>query len=183
MTSAFATAAAPTGPTPVRQNADVTVAPLLPDLHQPRRHALRAHGLTPMESGVLAYLNHNTGEPNIDPDPPRRADGHRSIAYKPTESSDWSAWVSSTGQINPETAARTSCELTSAGERLRCALAADLQRRTTEDSRRASPRRARPAPRPADAVVEGNRILARPGAGRRKRTAPISSNQAGERYA
>ncbi|MEA2871175.1 MAG: hypothetical protein QOH67_1151, partial [Hyphomicrobiales bacterium] len=28
--------------------------------------ALEAHSLTPMESGVLAYLNRETGQPDID---------------------------------------------------------------------------------------------------------------------
>ena len=28
--------------------------------------ALKSHGLTPMESGVLAYLNRKTGQPDID---------------------------------------------------------------------------------------------------------------------
>src|ERR1700755_373685 len=57
---------APSGATPVRR----TPLPWSRRFSQicpaAAADALAAHGLTPMESGVLAYLNRATGQPGID---------------------------------------------------------------------------------------------------------------------
>lgn len=133
--------------------------------------ALITHGLTPMESGVLAYLNRDSGNPNIDQiSLAERMGIDRSHASLLLERLVGMGLVDR--QVNPENRRAHILCLTSAGEKLYA---------RTRPTFNAGQEKILDVLRPAERdmlldllmrVVEGNRILARPGAGRRKRTAP-----------
>jgi DNA-binding MarR family transcriptional regulator len=145
--------------------------------------ALEAHGLTPMESGVLAYLNRQTGQPDIDQNSLAERMGiDRSNASLLVERLAQRGLVDR--RVNPENRRAHILSLTRAGEKAYA---------TTRPSFNAGQQKILDVLRPKERevlfdllvrVVEGNRLLARPGAGRRKRTpsAPITPAR-GETYA
>lgn len=131
--------------------------------------ALEAHGLTPMESGVLAYLNSTTGQPDIDQNSLAERMGiDRSNASLLVERLVGRGLVDR--RVNPENRRAHIIRLTAAGERThaRTRPAFNAGQQKILDVLRGSERELL-----LDLlvrVVEGNRVLARPGAGRRKRT-------------
>jgi DNA-binding MarR family transcriptional regulator len=136
--------------------------------------ALEAHSLTPMESGVLAYLNRETGQPDIDQNSLAERMGiDRSNASLLVERLAQRGLVDR--RVNPENRRAHILSLTPAGEKAYAA---------TRPSFNAGQRKILDVLRPEERellfdllarIVEGNRILARPGAGRRKRTTPAST--------
>lgn len=133
--------------------------------------ALSEHGLTPMESGVLAYLNKQTGEPKIDQITLAERMGiDRSHTSLLIERLVGMGVVER--QINPDNRRAHILKLTDVGERLYA-----RSRPTFNAGQQKILAVLRPAERKVlldllMRVVEENRILARPGAGRRKRSAP-----------
>jgi len=137
--------------------------------------ALSEHDLTPLESGVLAYLSRNLGEPNLDQ--------HGLGARMGIDRSHVSLLVDRLvargfvdRQINPENRRAHILSLTSAGEKLHA---------RTRPRFLAGQQEILSVLRPAEReqlfdmlarVVEANRVLARPGAGRRKRAKPASTS-------
>jgi len=136
--------------------------------------ALVTEELTPMESGVLAYLNRITGEPNIDQNSLAERMGiDRSNASLLVERLVTRRLIDR--QINPENRRAHILKLTSAGEKVYA---------RSRPSFNAGQQKILEVLRPSERellldllvrVVEGNRILARPGAGRRKRTTSVST--------
>jgi DNA-binding MarR family transcriptional regulator len=132
--------------------------------------ALADYDLTPLESGVLAYLSRVQGEPNIDQiGLAARMGVDRSHASLLIEKLVSRGLVNR--QVNPENRRAHLLSLTPAGEKLhartRSGFAAGQQSIL-------SVLRAAEREQLLDLlvrVVEGNRVLARPGAGRRKRAA------------
>lgn len=136
--------------------------------------SLASEGLTPLESGVLAYLNRVSGEPNIDQNGlAARLGLDRSHASLLVERLVARGLVNR--QTNPENRRANILTLTPAGEKAYA---------RTRPSFNAGQQKILAVLRPAERevlidllarVVEGNRILDRPGAGRRKRAAPVST--------
>ncbi len=136
--------------------------------------ALAEDELTPLESGVLAYLNGATGQPNIDQ--------NELAARMGVDRSNVSLLVSRLverglvdRQVNPDNRRAHLLSLTSAGEKLHA---------RTRPRFNAAQEAILAVLRPSERellldllvrVVEGNRVLARPGAGRRKRTTSAPS--------
>jgi DNA-binding MarR family transcriptional regulator len=132
--------------------------------------ALEGYDLTPLESGVLAYLSRAQGEPNIDQNGLAARMGiDRSHASLLVDKLVSRGLVNR--QINPNNRRAHLLSLMPAGEKLHAqtrspfaagqrgilsVLSADEREQLFDLLVR---------------VVEGNRILARPGAGRRKRAA------------
>jgi DNA-binding MarR family transcriptional regulator len=136
--------------------------------------ALGAHSLTPMESAVLAYLNRQTGQPNIDQNTLAERMGidrsHTSLLVERLVGMGLVA-----RETNPENRRANILNLTQAGEKLHA---------RTRPSFNAGQQKILDVLRPSEReqlldllvrVVEGNRVLARPGAGRRKRRATAQS--------
>ena len=145
--------------------------------------ALEAHGLTPMESGVLAYLNRETGQPDIDQNSLAERMGiDRSNASLLIERLTQRGLVDR--RINPENRRAHILSLTRAGEKAYAA---------TRPSFNAGQQKILEVLRPKERellfdllvrIVEGNRLLARPGAGRRKRVSSAPTKpERGETYA
>ena len=139
--------------------------------------------LTPLESGVLAYLSRVTGEPNIDQNGLAARMGiDRSHASLLVDRLAGRGLVDR--QINPENRRAHILRLTQAGEKAHA-----RTRPSFNDGQKKILAVLRPAERELlldllVRVVEGNRVLARPGAGRRKRAASTSTaNQRGETHA
>ena len=132
--------------------------------------ALVDYNLTPLESGVLAYLSRTQGEPNIDQNGlAARMGMDRSHASLLVEKLVARGLLNR--QINPDNRRAHILSLTPAGEKLH----AQTRLRFV-----AGQQEILSVLRPAERellldllvrVVEGNRVLARPGAGRRKRAA------------
>lgn len=145
--------------------------------------ALSPHGLTPMESGVLAYLNRQTGQPNIDQNTLAERMGidrsHTSLLVERLV-----AMGVIDRRINPENRRAHILNLTPAGEKLHARTRLEFN---------AGQQKILDVLRPTERelllnllvrVVEGNRSLARPGAGRRKRAArPSTEGKKGEVHA
>jgi len=145
--------------------------------------ALEVHGLTPMESGVLAYLNRKTGQPDIDQNSLAERMGiDRSNASLLVERLVARGLVDR--RVNPENRRAHILSLTAAGEKAYA---------DTRPSFNAGQQKILEVLRPKERellfdflvrIVEGNRVLARPGAGRRKRATSASIVSArGETYA
>ena len=132
--------------------------------------ALESENLTPLESGVLAYLNRNSGEPNIDQNSlAERMGVDRSNASLLVERLVARGLVSR--ETNPDNRRAHILRLTTDGERTH---------QRTRPSFNAGQERILSVLRASERdqlvdmlarIVESNRILARPGAGRRKRGA------------
>lgn len=145
--------------------------------------ALESHGLTPMESGVLAYLNRKTGQPDIDQNTLAERMGiDRSNASLLVERLFARGLINR--RVNPENRRAHILSLTPAGEKTYAA---------TRPGFNAGQQKILDVLRPKERellfdflvrIVEGNRVLARPGAGRRKRasSAPITRER-GATYA
>jgi DNA-binding MarR family transcriptional regulator len=145
--------------------------------------ALASEGLTPLESGVLAYLSRVSGEPCIDQiSLAARMGVDRSHASLLVDRLFDRGLVDR--QINPENRRAHILRLTAAGEKVHA---------RTRPSFNAGQQKILAVLRPAERellldllvrVVEGNRILARPGAGRRKRaTSASTASEKGAPYA
>jgi DNA-binding MarR family transcriptional regulator len=136
--------------------------------------SLDADGLTPLESGVLAYLSRVGGEPNIDQiGLAARMGIDRSHASLLVDKLVGRGLMDR--QINPDNRRAHILSLTPAGERLHT---------RTRRGFNAGQQKILSVLRPEERellidllvrVVEGNIVLARPGAGRRKRAAPQST--------
>lgn len=132
--------------------------------------ALTDDNLTPLESGVLAYLSRAMGEPNIDQNGlAARMGVDRSHASLLVDKLVSRGLVDR--QTNPDNRRAHLLSLTPAGEKLHA---------RTRPRFNSSQQQILSVLRPAEReqlldllvrVVEGNRVLARPGAGRRKRAA------------
>jgi DNA-binding MarR family transcriptional regulator len=132
--------------------------------------ALASEGLTPLESGVMAYLSRVSGEPNIDQNGLAARMGlDRSHASLLVDKLVTKGLIDR--QTNPENRRAHILCLTPAGEKVHA---------RTRPSFNAGQQKILAVLRPAERellldllvrVVEGNRSLARPGAGRRKRAA------------
>jgi DNA-binding MarR family transcriptional regulator len=132
--------------------------------------ALADFNLTPLESGVLAYLSRVQGEPNIDQNGlAARMGVDRSHASLLVEKLVARGLLDR--QINPDNRRAHILSLTPAGEKVHA---------QTRPRFAAGQQEILSVLRPAERellldllvrVVDGNRILARPGAGRRKRAA------------
>ncbi len=142
--------------------------------------ALAEYELTPLESGVLAYLSRVMGEPNLDQSSLADRMGiDRSHVSLLVERLVERGLVDR--KVNPENRRAHILTLTAAGERLHA---------RTRPRFTAGQQKILSVLRPAErvllrdllmSVVEGNRILARPGAGRRKRVSATSNyGQQGE---
>jgi DNA-binding MarR family transcriptional regulator len=135
--------------------------------------ALASEGLTPLESGVLAYLSRVSGEPNIDQiSLAARMGLDRSHASLLVDTLAARGLVNR--QVNPENRRANILNLTPAGEKAHA---------RTRPSFNAGQQKILAVLRPEERellldllvrVVEGNIVLARPGAGRRKRAASVS---------
>jgi DNA-binding MarR family transcriptional regulator len=136
--------------------------------------ALVSHELTPMESGVLAYLNRDSGAPNIDQiSLAARMGIDRSHASLLVDRLVARGLVDR--KVNPENRRAHILTLTPAGEK------AFARSRPLFN---AGQQKILDVLRPSERVVfldllvrvvEGNRVLARPGAGRRKRATSKST--------
>src|SRR5262245_36809738 len=132
--------------------------------------ALDDYDLTPLESGVLAYLSRNSGEPNIDQNGLAARMGiDRSHVSLLVDRLVKRGYVHRT--INPENRRAHILSLTSEGEKAHM---------RTRPRFNAGQQKILAMLKPYERellldllvrVVEGNRMLARPGAGRRKRGA------------
>jgi DNA-binding MarR family transcriptional regulator len=130
--------------------------------------ALADEQLAPLESAVLAYLNKSSGEPNIDQiSLAERMGVDRSHASLLVDRLVTRGLVDR--QTNPENRRANLLRLTPSGERV-------FER--TRPRFNAGQERILSVLRPSERklfldflvrIVEGNRVLARPGAGRRKR--------------
>lgn len=130
--------------------------------------ALTDEQLAPLESAVLAYLNKSSGEPNIDQIRLAERMGiDRSHVSLLVDRMVHRGLVDR--QVNPENRRANLLRLTPAGERLFA---------RTRPRFDAGQQKILSVLRPSEQklfmdflvrIVEGNRILARPGAGRRKR--------------
>jgi len=145
--------------------------------------ALAEANLTPLESGVLAYLSRAMGEPNIDQNGLAARMGiDRSNVSLLIDRLTVRGLVDR--KVNPENRRAHLLTLTPAGEKMHA---------RTRPRFNAGQQQILAVLRPAEReqllellvrVVEGNRVLARPGAGRRKRTGPASpSTQQGASHA
>ena len=142
--------------------------------------ALEGHDLTPLESGVLAYLSRNLGEPNIDQNGLAARMGiDRSHVSLLVDKLVGRGLVDR--KINPDNRRAHILSLTGAGEKLHA---------NTRPRFAAGQQKILSVLRPAERellfdmlvrVVEANRFLARPGAGRRKRAVTASSNKGVQR--
>jgi DNA-binding MarR family transcriptional regulator len=142
--------------------------------------ALAEHDLTPMESGVLAYLNRSTGTPGIDQiELAARMGIDRSHVSLLIERLTDRGIVDR--QVNPDNRRAHILRLTPAGEKAHA-----RTRPAFNDGQQKILAVLRPAEREMfidllARVVEGNRVLARPGSGRRKRAvSPSTADQRGE---
>jgi DNA-binding MarR family transcriptional regulator len=140
--------------------------------------SLAGEELTPLEVGVLAYLNRVTGEPDIDQNGlAARLGVDRSHASLLVEKLVARGLVER--RINAENRRALLLRVTPAGEKLYARIrprAFSAQQRILE----VLPTKERALLIDLLArVVEGNRILARPGAGRRKRRSSGSSSNRG----
>ena len=163
-------ATAPSGVTPVRRTPMSLSRRFFQICTAAAADALAAHGLTPLESGVLAYLNRATGAPGIDQNTLAERMGiDRSHVSLLIERLVGMGLVDR--QINPENRRAHILRLTPAGEKLYA---------RSRPTFNAGQQKILDVLRPAERemlldllvrVVEGNRVLARPGAGRRKRSA------------
>ena len=143
---------------------------------------LDADGLTPLESGVLAYLSRTGGEPNIDQiGLAARMGVDRSHASLLVDKLVGRGLVDR--QINPDNRRAHILSLTPAGEKMYA---------RTRPAFNAGQQKILAVLRPNERdllldllvrVVEGNIVLARPGAGRRKRAASQSTQQKGVSHA
>jgi DNA-binding MarR family transcriptional regulator len=132
--------------------------------------ALAEASLTPMESGVLAYLNRTTGEPDLDQiGLAERMGIDRSNASLLVDRLVQRGLVDR--RINPENRRAHILRLTGAGEKAYA---------RTRPAFNAGQQQVLAVLTPAERelfldllvrVVEGNRVMARPGSGRRKRPA------------
>lgn len=135
--------------------------------------SLVSEGLTPLESGVLAYLSRVSGEPNIDQiSLAARMGLDRSHASLLVDKLVARGLIDR--QINPENRRAHILNLTPSGEKAHA---------RTRPSFNAGQQKILAVLRPAERellldllvrVVEGNIVLARPGAGRRKSAASVS---------
>jgi len=138
--------------------------------------ALAEANLTPLESGVLAYLSRAMGEPNIDQNGLAARMGiDRSNVSLLIDRLTVRGLVDR--KVNPENRRAHLLSLTPAGEKLHA---------RSRPKFNAGQQQILAVLRPAEReqlldllvrVVEGNRVLARPGAGRRKRTGPSSPSK------
>jgi DNA-binding MarR family transcriptional regulator len=136
--------------------------------------ALAEYELTPLESGVLAYLSRHMGEPNLDQSGLADRMGiDRSHVSLLVERLVTRRLIDR--QVNPENRRAHILTLTAAGEKLHA---------RTRPSFTAGQQKILSVLRPAERellfdllvrVVEGNRVLARPGTGRRKRIRAAST--------
>jgi DNA-binding MarR family transcriptional regulator len=143
---------------------------------------LAAEGLTPLESGVLAYLSRAGGEPNIDQNGLAARMGiDRSHASLLVDKLVRRGLIDR--QINPDNRRAHILSLTPAGEQLHA---------RTRPAFSAGQQKILSVLRPAEReqlidllvrVVEGNIVLARPGAGRRKRATSQSAQRNGVSHA
>jgi DNA-binding MarR family transcriptional regulator len=138
--------------------------------------ALEGHDLTPLEWGVIRYLNRRSGEPNID-----QASLAARIGIDRNTASQLVDRLERLGLLErrvngADRRARLLC-LTSRGEKLH----ARILPRTSEGQQRLLG-----VLKPVERdllldllvrVIEGNRLLARPGTGRRKRGSIKSSSK------
>lgn len=135
--------------------------------------ALADENLTPLESGVLAYLSRVRGEPDIDQNGLAARMGiDRSHVSLLVDRLVMRGLVDR--RINPENRRAHILRLTPMGEKVHA---------RTRPAFNAGQEKILSVLRPAERellldllvrVVEGNRVLARPGAGRRKRAASVS---------
>jgi DNA-binding MarR family transcriptional regulator len=132
--------------------------------------ALAPENLTPLESGVLAYLSRNSGEPNMDQNSLAERMGiDRSHVSLLVDRLVKRGYIDR--KINPENRRAHILSLTNEGEKTHM---------RTRPSFNAGQQKILAMLKPYERellldllvrVVEGNRMLARPGAGRRKRGA------------
>ena len=170
MSALASPATAPSSVTPVRRTPMSLSRRFFQICTTAAADALAVHRLTPMESGVLAYLNRTTGAPGIDQNTLAERMGiDRSHVSLLIERLFGMGLVDR--QINPENRRAHILRLTPAGEKLYA---------RSRPTFNAGQQRILDVLRPAERemlldllvrVVEGNRLLARPGAGRRKRSA------------
>jgi DNA-binding MarR family transcriptional regulator len=138
--------------------------------------ALEEHGLTPLESGVLAYLSRMHGEPNIDQNNlAARMGVDRSNASLLVERLVARGLVNR--DINPENRRAHILSLTAAGEKLHTRTRPGFNAGQTQILAVLRPAERETLLDLLARVVEGNRILARPGAGRRKRSADLTATK------
>jgi DNA-binding MarR family transcriptional regulator len=144
--------------------------------------ALAEENLTPLESGVLAYLSRISGEPNIDQNGlAARMGVDRSHASLLVDKLAARGLLNR--EVNPENRRAHILSLTPTGEKTYA---------RTRPGFNAGQQKILSVLRPAERellldllvrVVEGNRALARPGAGRRKRATSVSTTNQGAHHA
>lgn len=135
--------------------------------------ALASEGLTPLESGILAYLSRVTGEPNLDQiGLAARMGVDRSHASLLVDKLVARGLIDR--RINPQNRRAHILNLTPSGEKTHA---------RTRPKFKAGQEKILSVLRPAERgllldllvrVVEGNIVLARPGTGRRRSTASVS---------
>jgi DNA-binding MarR family transcriptional regulator len=145
--------------------------------------ALVDEALTPLESGVLAYLNRVSGEPNIDQNSlAARMGVDRSHASLLVDRLTARGFVDR--QINPNNRRAHILSLTAAGEKAYARSRPRFNAGQQQILAVLPPNKRELLLDLLVQVVEGNRVLARPGAGRRKRAnSVVSSNQRGASHA